>query len=78
MKVVRMDLIVLVVILLAGFIIKYLIDVIASLSKEINEIKNKCIKSSATTNLKVETITPIEKMNKDIISSMTNYIKFFD
>jgi len=73
-----MDLIVLVVILLAGFIIKYLIDVIASLSKEIKEIKNKCIKSSATTNLKVETITPIEKMNKDIISSMSNYKKFFD
>ena len=73
-----MDLIVLVVILLAGFIIKYLIDVIASLSKEIKEIKNKCIKPFATTNLKVETITPIEKMNKDIISSMTNYIKFFD
>ena len=78
MKVVRMDLIVLVVILLAGFIIKYLIDVIASLSKEIKEIKNKCIKPFATTNLKVETITPIEKMNKDIVSSMSNYKKFFD
>ena len=73
-----MDLIVLVVILLAGFIIKYLIDVIASLSKEITEIKNKCIKPFATTNLKVETITPIEKMNKDIVSSMSNYKKFFD
>jgi hypothetical protein len=73
-----MDLIVLVVILLAGFIIKYLIDVIASLSKEIKEIKNKCIKPFATTNLKVETITPIEKMNKDIVSSMSNYKKFFD
>jgi len=78
LKVVRMDLIVLVVILLAGFIIKYLIDVIASLSKEIKEIKNKCIKPFATTNLKVETITPIEKMNKDIVSSMSNYKKFFD
>ena len=73
-----MDLIVLVIILLAGFIIKYLIDVIASLSKEIKEIKNKCIKPSATTNLKVETITPIEKMNKDIVSSMSKYKKFFD
>ena len=73
-----MDLIVLVIILLAGFIIKYLIDVIASLSKEIKEIKNKCIKPAATTNLKAQTITPIEKMNKDIVSSMSNYKKYFD
>ena len=34
-----MDLFVLIILLLAGFIIKYLIDVISSLSKEIKEIK---------------------------------------
>lgn len=70
-----MDLFVLIILLLAGFIIKYLIDVISSLTKEIKEIKNKCIMSSATKKLK-ETTSPTEKMSNDVkygISYLKNY-----
>jgi predicted PurR-regulated permease PerM len=73
-----MDLFVLIIILLAGFIIKYLIDVISSLSKEIKEIKNKCIKTSTTKNLKTTTKTPIEKMNNDIIKGVSYFKDYFD
>jgi hypothetical protein len=38
-----MDLLVLILILLSGYIIKYLIDTINSLNNEIREIKMKCI-----------------------------------
>lgn len=40
-----MDLLVLILILLSGYIIKYLIDTINSLNNEIREIKMKCISS---------------------------------
>uniref|UniRef100_A0A6C0K6Y1 Uncharacterized protein n=1 Tax=viral metagenome TaxID=1070528 RepID=A0A6C0K6Y1_9ZZZZ len=38
-----MDLLVLILILLSGYIIKYLIDTINTLNNEIREIKMKCI-----------------------------------
>lgn len=41
-----MDLLVLILILLSGYIIKYLIDTINSLNNEIREIKMKCISAN--------------------------------
>ena len=45
-----MDLLVLILILLSGYIIKYLIDTINSLNNEIREIKMKCISNNADAN----------------------------
>ena len=42
-----MDLLVLILILLSGYIIKYLIDTINSLNNEIREIKMKCISANS-------------------------------
>lgn len=72
-----MDLFVLIILLLAGFIIKYLIDVISSLSKEIKEIKNKCIMPSANKSLK-SSESPIEKMNNDVKKSISYIKNYFD
>jgi hypothetical protein len=52
-----MDLLVLILILLSGYIIKYLIDTINSLNNEIREIKMKCI--SPQNNVKFD--SPITK-----------------
>ena len=72
-----MDLFALIILLLAGFIIKYLIDVISSLSKEIKEIKNKCIIPSATKSLK-SSKSPIEKMNNDFKKGISYIKNYFD
>lgn len=72
-----MDLFALIILLLAGFIIKYLIDVISSLSKEIKEIKNKCIIPSATESLK-SSESPIEKMNNDVKKGISYLKNYFD
>jgi predicted PurR-regulated permease PerM len=72
-----MDLFVLIILLLAGFIIKYLIDVISSLSKEIKEIKNKCIMPSATNSLN-SSESPIEKINNDVKKGITYIKNYFD
>jgi hypothetical protein len=52
-----MDLLVLILILLSGYIIKYLIDTINSLNNEIREIKMKCV--SPQNNVKFD--SPITK-----------------
>jgi hypothetical protein len=72
-----MDLFTLIILLLAGFIIKYLIDVLSSLSKEIKEIKNKCIVPSATKKLK-SSETPIKKINNDIKNGISFLKNYFD
>jgi predicted PurR-regulated permease PerM len=72
-----MDLFVLIILLLAGFIIKYLIDVISSLSKEIKEIKNKCIMPSATKSLK-SSETPIENINNNVKKGISYLKNYFD
>ena len=56
-----MDLLVLILILLSGYIIKYLIDTINSLNNEIREIKMKCISPQNDV-----------KFNNDISSSTTD------
>lgn len=67
-----MDLLVLILILLSGYIIKYLIDTINSLNNEIREIKMKCI----TTNNDVIFDSPITKSdnvaNLDNVANIAN------
>jgi FtsZ-binding cell division protein ZapB len=73
-----MDLFAIIVILLAGYIIKYLIDTINSLNREINEIKDKCIKSSSNVVFKEKTEQPSIKINKELINSISYFKDFFD
>jgi len=73
-----MDLFAIIVILLAGYIIKYLIDTINSLNREINEIKDKCIKSSKNVVFKEKTEQPSIKINKELINSISYFKDFFD
>jgi len=61
-----MDLLLLIVIVLAGFLIKYLIDTINSLSKELKEIKEKCISNKGET-FSINTKNPTESFNTDLI-----------
>jgi predicted PurR-regulated permease PerM len=64
-----MDLLVLILILLSGYIIKYLIDTINSLNNEIREIKLKCIsthndvKFNDNSNTKATKTTTISNAN---------------
>jgi hypothetical protein len=73
-----MDLIVLIVILLAGFLIKYLIDTINSLSNELKEIKNKCIAVNSNDNLNLTTNNPVESFNTELINSIKYFKNYFD
>jgi len=73
-----MDLFTLIIILLAGYIIKYLIDTINSLNREIKEIKEKCIKPSNNVKFKTKTEQPNIKINRDLINSISYFKDFFD
>jgi hypothetical protein len=74
-----MDLLVLILILLSGYIIKYLIDTINSLNNEIKEIKMKCI--SAKNDVKFETASiknPTDNMNDALIKQISYFKNYFD
>jgi hypothetical protein len=87
-----MDLLVLILILLSGYIIKYLIDTINSLNNEIREIKMKCV--SPQNNVKFDspiTKTPLNNttastanttaanaMNASLIKNITYFKDYFD
>jgi hypothetical protein len=74
-----MDLLVLILILLSGYIIKYLIDTINSLNNEIKEIKMKCI--SAKNDVKFETTStnnPTDNMNDALIKQISYFKNYFD
>lgn len=73
-----MDLIVLIVILLAGFLIKYLVDTIASLSNELKEIKSKCIAVKPSDTLSANTSNPVEKFNTELINNIKYFQNYFD
>jgi predicted PurR-regulated permease PerM len=72
-----MDLTILIVILLAGILIKYLIDIIKSLNDEIKEIKQKCIENNQA-NFQVNTKSPVEKFNSDLIKNIQYFRDYFD
>lgn len=63
-----MDLLVLILILLSGYIIKYLIDTINTLNNEIREIKMKCISAKSD----VQFDTPVDKKTSPIANVMND------
>jgi uncharacterized protein YoxC len=71
-----MDLFTIIIIIVFIFIIKYLIDTINSLSKEIREIKEKCIIEKNTNFEKKTTILPIN--TTDIIKGITYFKNYID
>lgn len=88
-----MDLLVLILILLSGYIIKYLIDTINSLNNEIREIKMKCIsndtkadgkaggKAGGKANVKFDTPSiknVTENMNDSLIKNIVYFKDYFD
>lgn len=77
-----MDLLVLILILLSGYIIKYLIDTINSLNNEIKEIKMKCIstKNSTNNNLTFESSSknPSDQINEALIKNIVYFKNYFD
>jgi hypothetical protein len=80
-----MDLLVLILILLSGYIIKYLIDTINTLNNEIKEIKMKCISNNAnaTTKKTVKFDTPSVKsptdnINESLIKNIVYFKDYFD
>ena len=68
-----MDLLVLILILLSGYIIKYLIDTINTLNNEIKEIKMKCI----STKNDVKFVTPAIKNPTDVKDALVKNIVYF-
>jgi hypothetical protein len=73
-----MDLIVLIVIVLAGFLIKYLIDTISSLTNELKEMKSKCIVVNSNDTLSVNTNNPVETFNAELINNIKYFKDYFD
>jgi len=81
-----MDLLVLILILLSGYIIKYLIDTINTLNNEIREIKMKCI--SAKSDVQFDTpptattasaASPVANAANDVLIKNITYFKdYFD
>ena len=73
-----MDLLVLIIIVIAGLIIKYLIDVIANMGKEIREIKDKCIRHGSVKKLNNDdTYMPVKNLSKDIIKNISYFKDYF-
>jgi hypothetical protein len=74
-----MDLLVLILILLSGYIIKYLIDTINSLNNEIKEIKMKCISNKGDIQFDIPTLkNPADKINDTLIKNIVYFKNFFD
>jgi hypothetical protein len=79
-----MDLLVLILILLSGYIIKYLIDTINALNNEIREIKMKCISAKNDVQFDVASpsasaASPITNVANDaLIKNITYFKDYFD
>jgi hypothetical protein len=76
-----MDLLVLILILLSGYIIKYLIDTINALNNEIREIKMKCIsaKSSVSFDTPPTNVSNVSMdANAALIKNITYFKDYFD
>ena len=77
-----MDLLVLILILLSGYIIKYLIDTINTLNNEIREIKMKCISAKNDVQFDVDSAaspSPITNVANDaLIKNITYFKDYFD
>jgi|UniRef100_A0A6C0LKC7 hypothetical protein len=83
-----MDLLVLILILLSGYIIKYLIDTINTLNNEIREIKMKCISAKSdvqfdtpptATKPSASASSPVANVANDVLIKNITYFKdYFD
>jgi predicted Holliday junction resolvase-like endonuclease len=75
-----MDLMVLIVIVIAGLLVYYLIDTIKSLQKEISEIKDKCIttKNSTSSDFTVTTADPMENISENVINILNKMKDFYN
>jgi hypothetical protein len=75
-----MDLFLFIIIIFAGFIIKYLIDTINSLNSEIIEIKNKCIMGSKNVvfNSRTDMSGPGNKINDNLVKGISYFKDMFD
>ena len=80
-----MDLLVLILILLSGYIIKYLIDTINTLNNEIREIKMKCISAKNDVQFDSPSPKPSPKpspitnvANDALIKNITYFKDYFD
>jgi predicted Holliday junction resolvase-like endonuclease len=75
-----MDLMVLIVIVIAGLLVYYLIDTIRSLQKEISEIKDKCIttKNSTSSDFTVTTADPMVNISENTINILKKMKDFYN
>ena len=73
-----MDLLVLILILLSGYIIKYLIDTINSLNNEIKEIKMKCISTKNNLIFETSSKNPSDQINEALIKNIVYFKNYFD
>jgi hypothetical protein len=82
-----MDLLVLILILLSGYIIKYLIDTINTLNNEIREIKMKCISAKSDVSFDTPPTKPMKisnvsmdanAANAALIKNITYFKDYFD
>lgn len=69
-----------IIVFVAGFIIKYLIDIISSMNDELREIKRKCVFAPIKDNLRFKKFTkkPVDKINADITENMKYLKNYFD
>jgi hypothetical protein len=73
-----MDLLVLILILLSGYIIKYLIDTINSLNNELKEIKMKCISAKKDVSFDTPSIKNPTDINAALIKNIVYFKNYFD
>jgi predicted PurR-regulated permease PerM len=73
-----MDLFLFIILILAGFIIKYLADTINSLNGEIREIKNKCISQPKNVAFSNNASNSNYKMNDSLVKSIGYFKDMFD
>lgn len=74
-----MDLILLIVLMIAGFLVYYLIDTVRLLQKEIREVKNKCIttRNSTLEDFKENTPDPLINIPNNIINTLNTMKTLF-
>lgn len=75
-----MELITFIIILLVIFLIYYMIETIRSLTKELKEIKTKCIENGTTSrqDFKINTEDPLKSMNDNLLEKIEYFKVFFD
>ena len=75
-----MDLMILIVIVMAGLLIYYLIDTIRSLQKELREIKDKCIttNNSKQNDFTINSVDPLINISDNTVKMLNNLKEMFN